>query len=245
MRILKFNESKSNIDDILDKYFSDKKERNELDELKDYDFKINYFPLHTQLSKNFDKETIYDINYSMLIALKLSKSNDYEAKAISFKENILDIVLIKDKHVLNDIYDYLISNEFVENDNHFERNFKFAGHESVVDWNALANGEDDGNEGIEAFRYFLKIIVNKDLTFKIEYDFSNWGEYKQGSKKEILMLKIDDNFQKLSNIYFGEYLPIFNSKTRVLDTSRKFKDLMEFISKVEDINNKNQKIFNI
>ncbi len=244
MRILKFNESKINIDDILEKYFSGK-ERNDLNELKDYDFKINYFPLHTQLSKNFDKETIYDINYSMLIALKLSKSNDYEAKAISFKENILDIVLIKDKHVLNDIYDYLISNEFVENDNHFERNFKFAGHESVVDWNALANGEDDGNEGIEAFRYFLKIIVNKDLTFKIEYDFSNWGEYKQGSKKEILMLKIDDNFQKLSNIYFGEYLPIFNSKTRVLDTSRKFKDLMEFISKVEDINNKNQKIFNI
>ena len=245
MKILKFNESKSNIDDILDKYFSKKEERNDLNELKDYDFKINYFPLHTQLSKNFDKETIYDINYSMLIALKLSKSNDYEAKAISFKENILDIVLIKDKHVLNDIYDYLISNEFVENDNHFERNFKFAGHESVVDWNALANREDDGNEGIEAFRYFLKIIVNKDLTFKIEYDFSNWGEYKQGSKKEILMLKIDDNFQKLSNIYFGEYLPIFNSKTRVLDTSRKFKDLMEFISKVEDINNKNQKIFNI
>jgi len=244
MRILKFNESKINIDDILEKYFSGK-ERNDLNELKDYDFKINYFPLHTQLSKNFDKETIYDINYSMLIALKLSKSNDYEAKAISFKENILDIVLIKDKHVLNDIYDYLISNEFVENDNHFERNFKFAGHESVVDWNALANGEDDGNEGIEAFRYFLKIIVNKDLTFKIEYDFSNWGEYKQGSKKEILMLKIDDNFQKLSNIYFGEYLPIFNSKTRVLDTKEKFKDLMEFISKVEDINNKNQKIFNI
>ena len=131
--------------------------------------------------------------------------------------------------------------------NHFERNFRFIGYESVVDWNALANGgdEDGDEEGIEAFRYFLNIIVNKDLTFKIEYDFSNWGEYKQGSKKEILMLKVDDNFQKLSNAYFGEYLPIFHSKTRVLDTKEKFKDLMEFISKVEDINNKNQKIFNI
>jgi hypothetical protein len=233
MKILKFNESKSNIDDILDKYFSKKEERNELDDLKDYDFKINYFPLHTQLSKNFDKETIYDINYSMLVVLKLSKSNDYEVKAISFKENILDIVLIKDKHVLNDIYDYLISNEFIEKKNHFERNFRFIGYNGM---------NDDGDENVEAFRYFVKININKDLSFKVEYDFSNWGEYKKGSKKEILMLKIDDNFQKLSNVYFGEYLPLYN---RVLDTKEKFKDLMEFISKVEDINNKNQKIFNI
>lgn len=243
MRILKFNESKSNIDDILDKYFSDKKERNELDELKDYDFKINYFPLHTQLSKNFDKESIYDINYSMLIALKISKSNDYEVKKISFDENILDITLIKDKHILNDIYEYLIENGFVENDNYFRKTFRFAGYESVVDWNALANGgEDDGEQGIEAFKYFLNVIVNKDLTFRIEYDFSNWGEYEQGSKKDILMLKVDSDFQKLSNMYFGEYLPIYS---RVLDTKRKFKNLMEFISKVEDINNKNEKIFNI
>jgi hypothetical protein len=233
MKILKFNESKSNIDDILDKYFSKKEERNELDDLKDYDFKINYFPLHTQLSKNFDKETIYDINYSMLVVLKSSKSNDYEVKAISFKENILDIVLIKDKHVLNDIYDYLISNEFIEKKNHFERNFRFIGYNGM---------NDDGDENVEAFRYFVKININKDLSFKVEYDFSNWGEYKKGSKKEILMLKIDDNFQKLSNVYFGEYLPLYN---RVLDTKEKFKDLMEFISKVEDINNKNQKIFNI
>lgn len=236
MRILKFNESKGNIDDILEKYFSGK-EKNELDELKDYDFKINYFPLHTQLSKNFDKDSIYDINYSMLIALKLSKSNDYEAKKISFDENILDIVLIKDKHVLNDIYDYLISNNFVEEKNHFERNFRFIGYESALE-------DDDEEVDIEAFRYYLNIIVNKDLTFKIEYDFSNWGEYDQGSKKDILMLKIDDNFQKLSNTYFGGYLPLFDNNKR-LDTKEKFKDLMEFISKVEDINNKNQKIFNI